>query len=260
MKFLFFGAVKNEWSLLENCIKSARRVFFPFDCRFLIIDDGSEENELKKAWELQKRVSHFSYLSNSGKKGIIYSLNKCINTFQKNNNENTICIPVSADSFFINPKYPFLLFWAFQICKADFFFAKTVHKTVKNKITGITGWSAKKGIQCSANTKENFLNGKCRPSGWAVAFRKNILKRYNYPNVGSLSDYYLNNLMILKHKSFYSSQKVVSTLERDNSFSASFSKKDNKINLLRCIKLFKSQGIYINRDEVKKLLLAEGLS
>lgn len=259
MTFCFYGTIKDDWNLFENCIKSINKVFYPFKRKIIAVDDGSAEEEYKKAEQITNKNKNLILLSNSKNEGIVSSLNKCITNIQITSKETHISIPISSDSIFVNMVYPYLLFWAFRARRADFFFGKTIHKTKDNRITGITGWSGKKGNQCKKTSRTFFLNGMCRPSGWAVAFRTSILKQYYYPDVGCLSDFFLNNLMILKHKSYYTSQKVVATLEREKSFSAMFSKEDNKKNLYKCVDLLKMQGIPINEHEVRQLLLVEKL-
>jgi hypothetical protein len=85
------------------------------------------------------------------------------------------------------------------VIRTDFFFAKAHHVYQEsNKTVGITGWSAKKGVQPKNKAVENFISGQTRPSGSAVAFRTQLLKQYRYDkNLASLSDFYLNNLNLM---------------------------------------------------------------
>jgi len=260
VRLLFYGTIKNEWELFEKCVRSIQKNFFFFDWHVVVVDDGSNQDESEKASALAKKIGKLTVLKNEKNKGIISSLNKCIGYIKSTTSKDLICIPISADSLFINKAYPYLLFWAFKFRKAEFFFGKTVHKTENNKITGITGWSTKKGIQCQKSAKSSFLSGKCRPSGWAVAFRANVLTQYTYPNVGSLSDYFLNNLMTLKYRSYHSKQKIVETLERKQSFSSTFSEKENMNNLLGCVALFRAEGVTLSNAEVEQLLKSEKIS
>lgn len=260
MKIVFFGTVKDEWELFETCVRSIQKNFLFFDWYVVVVDDGSSADESKKASALRNKYKNLTIILNKKTEGIIASLNKCIDHIKARTSKHLICIPISSDSFFINKAYPYFLFWAFKLRKADFFFGKTIHKNEDNKVTGITGWSDKKGIQCHKTAKSSFLIGKCRPSGWAVAFRAVVLTQYTYPNVGSLSDYFLNNLMVLKYRSYYTSQKVVATFNRKKSYSSSFSKIENKDNLLKCVSLLRLQGISINENEIKQLLISEKLN
>ena len=241
---------------MEKNLKSIKKVFGQIPYSIFLVDDGSDPSQLAVAMNLTARYSNLTVFRKKEKFGIVSSLNQCLQSIPPN---RTISLPISADAVFINPFLPLALFWAFYVRKTDFFFAKTVHKNMQNKVTGITGWSSTKGLQPSSGALERFVEGKTRPSGWSVAFRTTTVKNYQYPELGSLSDFYLNNIMILTHQSYYWSKKVVTTLERKNSFSSSFSPQQNRANLLKTIDHFKAQGIPFSESEIQKILRTENL-
>jgi len=118
---------------------------------------------------------------------------------------------------------------------------------------GITGWASKKGVQQKHKALENFISGQTRPSGSAVAFRTQLIKQYRYDkNLASLSDFYLNNLMIIKHKSFYYGKVVSKTLERKASYSNSFNQEQSLALIEKTVVKFESDGVILSDAQKKQ--------
>ena len=158
-----------------------------------------------------------------------------------------IAIPVSADMELCNRVFPWVLQYAFVLKKADFVFAKCRHNHIATqKSAGVTGWATQKGIQSASNSKAEFVTGKTRPSGYAVALRSRLVKQYGYDQtLGPLCDFYLNNLMILKHKAFYYGKVVSNTLQREASYSGSFNQADSLALVEKTVTKFESDGVIL---------------
>jgi hypothetical protein len=146
--------------------------------------------------------------------------------------------------------------YAFDHCHADFFFAKALHLDQESmRKSGISGWAVKNQGQCENKKIDNFISGKSRPSGSAVAFRTKTLQKYRYDqDLGPLSDFYLNNLMILKHKSYYYGKIVSQTLERKSSYSNTFTRTQSLALAQKTVNKFESDGIFLTDDQKRQYL------
>lgn len=206
------------------------------------MDDCSRKAEVEYARSFECENPRLSIEFNSQHEGIVPCLNQAIDRIS-----GDIAIPISADMEYVSRLLPLVLLYAFEVIEVDFFFAKACHVNQEsNKTVGITGWSEKKGVQQKHKAVENFISGQTRPSGSAVAFRTRILKQYRYDkNLASLSDFYLNNLMILKHKSFYYGKVVSKTLERKASYSNSFNQEQSLALIEKTITKFESDGVIL---------------
>jgi hypothetical protein len=108
-------------------------------------------------------------------------------------------------------------------------------------------------VQLKDDVITNFISGQTRPSGSAVAYRTEILKRYRYDrNLESLSDFYINNLMILKHKSFYYEKVVSKTLERNASYSNSFNREQSLALIEKTVTKLESDGVILTDAQKKR--------
>lgn len=208
----------------------------------ILMDDCSRKAEVEYARSFECENPRLSIEFNSQHEGIVPCLNQAIDRIS-----GDIAIPISADMEYVSRLLPLVLLYAFEVIEVDFFFAKACHVNQEsNKTVGITGWSEKKGVQQKHKAVENFISGQTRPSGSAVAFRTRILKQYRYDkNLASLSDFYLNNLMILKHKSFYYGKVVSKTLERKASYSNSFNQEQSLALIEKTITKFESDGVIL---------------
>ena len=242
MKLSFFGPVKNDWVHASSMLKSIDKVLGFSSKEIILVDDASSEKELECARSLQKEHCDISIIFNTKHQGIVPCLNQAIERLS-----GDIAIPISADMELTSRTLPFALFYAFRLCQVDFFFAKAHHIDQDSKVkVGITGWAATKGVQRRKKVVENFISGETRPSGYAVAYRTEVLKKYRYdPDHGSLSDFYLNNLMILKHKAFYYGKVVSKTLERKASYSNSFNQEQSLDLIEKTISKFESDGVIL---------------
>ena len=208
----------------------------------ILIDDCSRKAEVEYARSFECENPRLSIEFNSQHEGIVPCLNQAIDRIS-----GDIAMPIAADMEYVSRLLPLVLLNAFEVIEVDFFFAKACHVNQEsNKTVGITGWSEKKGVQQKHKAVENFISGQTRPSGSAVAFRTRILKQYRYDkNLASLSDFYLNNLMILKHKSFYYGKVVSKTLERKASYSNSFNQEQSLALIEKTVTKFESDGVIL---------------
>jgi glycosyltransferase involved in cell wall biosynthesis len=249
MKFSFFGSVRNDWDLVRNLINTIESIFWFVPKEIVLIDDCSRTNEVDYARFLGKENPNLSIGFNSQHEGIVPCLNQAIDRLS-----GDIALPIAADMEYVSGFLPLVLLYAFEVVGADFFFAKARHVDQHSmKTVGITGWSAKKGEQQKHKSVENFISGQTRPSGSAAAFRTELLKQYRYDkNLASLSDYYLNNLMILKHKSFYYGKVASKTLERKASYSNSFNREQSLALIEKTVTKLESDGVILTDAQKKR--------
>jgi len=86
-----------------------------------------------------------------------------------------------------------------------------------------------------------------------VAYRMKLLKQYRYDkNLASLSDFYLNNLMIMRHKSFYYGKVVSKTLERKASYSNSFNQEESMGLIEKTLVKYESDGVILTDAQKKQ--------
>ena len=239
MKLSFFGSVRNDWEHARQLLRSIDSLFWFISKEIVLVDDSSSEAEVECARRLEREHGALSIVFNTRHQGIVPCLNQAIEKLS-----GDIALPIAADMEYVSRLFPLALICAFEICHTDFFFAKARHVDQHSKqIVGITGWSARKGIQVKQDVVSNFISGQARPSGSAVAYRMEILKQYRYDkNLASLSDFYLNNLLILKHKSFYYGKVVSKTLERKASYSNSFNQEESLALIEKTVSKFESDG------------------
>ena len=249
MKFSFFGSVRNDWGQVRKLLNTIESVFWFASKEVVLIDDCSRKTEVEFARSFENENPGLSIVFNSKHEGIVPCLNQAIDRLS-----GDIALPIAADTEYESRLFPLALIYAFKICYADFFFAKARHVEQHSMQTvGITGWSAKKGVQQKHKAVENFISGQTRPSGSAVAFRTELLKQYRYDkNLASLSDFYLNNLMILKHKSFYYGKVVSKTLERKASYSNSFNQDQSLALIEGTVDKFESDGVLLTDAQKKQ--------
>lgn len=249
MKFSFFGSVRNDWGHVRKLLNTIESVFWFASKEVVLIDDCSRKTEVESARSYECENPGLSIVFNSNHEGIVPCLNQAIERLS-----GDIALPIAADMEYVSGLLPFVLLYAFEVIRADFVFAKTHHVNQEtNKTVGITGWSVKKGVQQKHKAVENFISGQTRPSGSAVAFRTHLLKQYRYDkNLASLSDFYLNNLMILKHKSFYYGKVVSKTLERKASYSNSFNQEQSLALIEKTIVKFESDGVLFTDTHKKQ--------
>ena len=205
------------------------------------MDDASKPEHILIAKKL-KQEFRFRVTFNAQHRGIVACLNQLAQELPPG-----IAIPVSADMELCNSVFPWVLQYAFVLKKADFVFAKCRHNhIVTQKSAVVTGWATKKGIQKVSKSKEEFVTGKTRPSGYAVALRSCFVKQYGYDQaLGPLCDFYLNNLMILKHKAFYYGKVVSNTLQRKASYSGSFHQADSLALVEKTVAKLESNGVIL---------------
>jgi len=249
MKFSFFGSVRNDWGYVRKLLNTIESIFWFASKEIVLIDDCSRTEEIEHARSLEKENLHLSIVYNSQHQGIVPCLNQAIDRLS-----GDISLPIAADMEYVSGALPLVLLYAFEVIRTDFFFAKAHHVYQEsNKTVGITGWSAKKGVQPKNKAVENFISGQTRPSGSAVAFRTQLLKQYRYDkNLASLSDFYLNNLMIIKHKSFYYGKVVSKTLERKASYSNSFNQEQSLALIEKTVVKFESDGVILSDAQKKQ--------
>ena len=249
MKFSFFGSVRNDWGHVRKLLNTIESVFWFASKEVVLIDDCSRKTEVEFARSFESENPGLSIVFNSKHEGIVPCLNQAIDRLS-----GDIALPIAADMKYLSGLLPFVLLYAFEVIRADFFFAKAHHVYQEsNKTVGITGWSAKKGVQQKHKAVENFISGQTRPSGSAVAFRTQLLQQYRYDkNLASLSDFYLNNLMILKHKSFYYGKVVSKTLERKASYSNSFNQEQALALIEKTVVKLESDGVLFTDAQKKQ--------
>ena len=242
----FFGAIRNDWNHVSKLLESIHSVFWYTSKEILLIDDCSNSKQMDIAHSLLQQHSSLSIIFNKNHKGIVPCLNLGIAKIS-----GKIALPVAADTYFVSRFLPLALQYAFDWHHADFFFAKTIHleQETMHK-SGITGWAVKKGIQCRNSAIDNFISGKSRPSGSSVAFRTETLKKYRYDQeLGPLSDFYLNNLMLLKYKSYYYNKVISKTYERKNSYSNMLAKEKALSLMNAAITKYASEEIYLSEKQ-----------
>jgi glycosyltransferase involved in cell wall biosynthesis len=241
VKITFFAPVRNDWIHAERLLASIRRTFRWMPWEIIFVDDASKPEQILIAKKL-KQEFRFRVTFNAQHRGIVACLNQLAQELPPG-----IAIPVSADMELCNSVFPWVLQYAFVLKKADFVFAKCRHNhIVTQKSAGVTGWATQKGIQKVSNSKEEFVTGKTRPSGYAVALRSCFVKQYGYDQaLGPLCDFYLNNLMILKHKAFYYGKVVSNTLQRKASYSGSFHQADSLALVEKTVTKFESDGVIL---------------
>jgi len=249
MKFSFFGSVRNDWKHVRKLLNTIESIFWFASKEIVLIDDCSHTEEIEHARSLETENPRLSIVFNSQHEGIVPCLNQAIDRLS-----GDIALPIAADMEYVSGVLPWVLLYAFEVVGADFFFAKARHVYQDSSETvGITGWSAKKGVQPKNKAVENFISGQTRPSGSAVAFRTQLLKQYRYDkNLASLSDFYLNNLMILRHKSFYYGKVVSKTLERKTSYSNSFNQEQSMALIEKTVVKFESDGVILTDAQKKQ--------
>ena len=239
MKLTFFAPVRNDWVHAERLIASIRRNFRWMHWKIIFADDASTPEQILYANKLKEKYG-FRIIFNPEHRGIVSCINQLVAELPPG-----IAIPVSADMELCNSFFQWVLQYAFVLRKADFVFAKCRHiNSTSQKCTGVTGWATRKGIQESSNSKDQFVSGNTRPSGYAVAIRSSYVKQYGYDQaLGPLCDFYLNNLMILKHKSFYYGKVVSKTLDRKVSYSNSFDQLQSLALIQKTVMKFESDGV-----------------
>jgi len=201
---------------------------------------------VEHARSLERENCRLSIIFNSQHQGIVPCLNQAVESLT-----GDIALPIAADMEYVSRIFPLVLLYAFRVTEADFFFAKALHVNQDcNRTVGITGWSAKKGVQQNQRAVSNFISGQTRPTGSAVAYRMKLLKQYRYDkSLASLSDFYLNNLMILKHKSFYYGKVVSKTLERKASYSNSFNQEQSLALVEKTVTKYESDGVILTEAQ-----------
>lgn len=247
--------MRNDWHHVKGLWESVRRNFRPFTCSALLVDDASSPIQREQALRLRARYPRqIRIVFNEFNLGIPASLNGILDQL-----EDAIALPVPADVEFCNPLLPWLMVFAFNVHQADFFFYKCRHvDAADGHTTAITGWSSCRGIQKEAGRLERFLDGSTRPSGYAVAFRTSVLKKSRYdPSLGPMCDSYLNNLMVLKHRSFYWGKVGVRTLDRPGSFSRSLDQAGHEKILSLFLAKLGNDGIRLNEEEQRRFLKTE---
>jgi len=204
---------------------------------------------VEHARSLKNEKRGLSIIFNSEHQGIVPCLNQAIDRLS-----GDIALPIAADMEYVSIVLPLVLLYAFEVVEADFFFAKAHHVNQdSNRTVGITGWSAKKGVQQNQRAVGNFISGQTRPSGSAVAYRMKLLKQYRYDkSLASLSDFYLNNLMIMRHKSFYYGKVVSKTLERKASYSNSFNQEESMALIEKTVVKYESDGVILTDAQKKQ--------
>jgi len=258
----FFGAIRNDWHHVSKLLESIYSVFWCASKEIVLIDDCSNSEQKELAHSLLLQNKKLTIIFNKSHQGIVPCLNLGIRKIS-----GKLCLPVAADTHFVGRIFPIVMQYAFDWHRVDFFFAKTIHLEQDTmKKTGITGWAVNKGIQCRNSAVDNFISGKSRPSGSAVAFRTETLKKYRYDQkLGPLSDFYLNNLMLLKHKSYYYNKVISETYERKNSYSNMLAK-EKALSLMNSalikyasddIYLSEKQQIRFNENEKKSGMMKE---
>ena len=211
----------------------------------IFVDDASKPEQILLAKKLKEKFA-FRVIFNREHRGIVSCLNQLARELPLG-----IAIPVSADMELCNWVFPWVLQYAFVFKKADIVFAKCRHNNVATqKCAGVTGWATQEGVQKVSNSEEDFVAGKTRPSGYAVALRSCFVKQYGYDKaLGPLCDFYLNNLMILKHKAFYYGKVVSNTLQRKASYSSSFNQADSLALVERTVAKLESDGVILTEEQ-----------
>ena len=253
----FFGAIRNDWKHVSRLIESINSVFWYASKEIVLIDDCSNSAQTDIAHFLLRQQTNLSIIFNKSHQGIVPCLNLGIEKIS-----GKLALPVAADMYFVGRFFPIALQLAFDWHHADFFLAKTMHlDEVTLQKTGITGWAVKNGIQSKNNAVDNFILGKTRPSGSGVAFRTETLQKYRYDSeLGPLSDFYLNNLMLLKYKSYYYNRIISRTYERKNSYSNMLAKENALIQMDALIIKYASDGIDFSENQKKLFYESESKS
>lgn len=253
MKLIFFGPVRNDWTHVHRLIRSIRKMCFCLPWEIHLADDASQRDQLAIA-RLISKTPGVHVLFNSEHQGIVGCLNQLVKKIP-----DGIAVPVSADMEICSRLYPLILHFAISVKRADFVFGKCRHLNSRTrKITGTTGWAVRKGMQNGQDSVDQFVQGKTRPSGYAVAYRSSVLKKYCYdPKLGPMCDAYLNNLMVLKHSSYYWKKIGVSTLERPGSFSKKLNRARHKKILSNFLKKLDTDGIRLNAAQRRQFLKTE---
>lgn len=222
------------------------------DWRVFLFDDESSPKSKKESLLLQNKYGRrLTIIFSPRHVGIAKGLNHLIGELPAG-----IAIPISADLRFCNSWLPWRMIFAFLIFKVDFFFYKARHVDLSTGVrVGTTGWARKRGLQVGNQKKADFVTGKTRPSGYAVAFRADRLKQYRYdPRLGPMCDTYLNNLMVMRYRSYYWGRVGSETLERPGSFSGRTSASAHgKILRLFLAKLVRT-GVSLSPGERKRFL------
>ncbi len=247
--------MRNDWHHAEGLWKSVRKTFRPFSCSALFVDDASPPPQQEEARRLAGwNPKHVRVLFQEKHQGIPGCLNTALEGLDRE-----ISLIVSADMKFQNPFLPWFILYAMVLRRADLFFFKCRHvDAADGHTTAITGWSSCRGIQKEEGRLERFLDGSMRPSGYAVAFRTSVLKKYRYdPSLGPKCDSYLNNLMVLKHRSFYWGKVGVRTLERPGSFSRGLDQAGHEKILSRILAKLGNDGIRLNEEQQRRFLETE---
>ena len=225
------------------------------DWHVAIFDDDSSPESKKECLLLQNKYGRrLTIIFSPRHVGIAKGLNRLIGELPAG-----IAIPISADLRFCSSWLPWRMIYAFLIFKVDFFFYKARHvDSVTGARMGTTGWARKRGLQDEQGKMKDFLDGKTRPSGYAVAFRADCLKEHRYhPCLGPMCDTFLNNLMVMKSRSYYWGSVGSETLERPGSFSGN----TKKIEHGRILRLFvckmRRMKIHLSRHQEKRFIAHE---
>jgi hypothetical protein len=225
------------------------------DWHVFLFDDDSSPKSKKESLLLQNKYGRrLTIIFSPRHVGITKGLNRLVGELPAG-----IAIPISADLRFCSSWLPWRMIYAFLIFKVDFFFYKARHVDLSTGVrVGTTGWARTRGLQVGNQKKADFATGKTRPSGYAVAFRADRLKQYRYdPRLGPMCDTYLNNLMVMRYRSYYWGRVGSETLERPGSFSRGLDKTEHGEILSRILAKLETDGIRLNEEQRSQFLKSE---
>jgi len=253
MKIIFFGPVRNDWTHVQRLIGSIRKMCFCLPWEIHLADDASQKDQLAGAWPISKQPG-VRVIFNSEHQGIVGCLNQLVKSIP-----DGIAVPISADMEICSRFYLWILHYAISVKRVDFVFCKCRHlNSETGRITGTTGWAVRKGVQPGSGSVDQYVQGKTRPSGYAVAYRSSVLKKYCFdPILGPMCDTYLNNFMVLKYPSYYWGKVGVTTLERPGSFSKKLNRAEHEQILARIMSKLETDGIRLNEEQRRQLLETE---
>lgn len=218
-------------------LPSIRRCFAGLPKEIILADDRSHPEELRIASQQQGKGVRI--LLDQGNHG----LENCLNLAMAHA-QGDILIPVAADMEFVSKRFGRLIWQKFyRNKKLNIIFGKSSETDKSGLVTGISGWAKKPGYQSENENISNFISGNTRPTGCAVAFRREFLQGKQYESsLGPYSDFYLNNLALLEGDGWYVPKIVSRTLHRSNSYS----KKQTKQNKIKHLSLLLKKPIFMS--------------
>ena len=252
----FLGPIKNDWKKVPSLLNSIRRLIKIGEYEILLIDDGSNIENLTLIDQIQAAYPELKLIRNPSSLGVIPSVNQ-ISQLAKGD----ILVPVDADIRFRTRFYFIYITLVFRIfSRVNFCFAKTrLIDQETGSVQGVVGWAPKKGRQKYLNTGELVARGKIRVAGGGCSYRKEwFLENGGYdPLLGPTADFYINHLAILQGNAWYYGKIVTDNLIRKDSYTSSVTEDDYRRLMQKVVNKWAVNGVELTESEKHQLIQYE---